>query len=93
MPLYVKDPQVDALADELTALKGSTKTEAVREALRNEIARTKAEPDLVEQTLAFTAGCGRRPVPDCRPTRHSSTAFTSATDVRGCVRSDGDPDR
>lgn len=54
MPLYVKDPQVDALADELTALKGSTKTEAVREALRNEIARTKAEPDLVEQTLAFT---------------------------------------
>lgn len=54
MPLYVKDPQVDALAVELTALKGSTKTEAVREALRNEIARTKAEPDLVEQTRAYT---------------------------------------
>ncbi|GJD33500.1 type II toxin-antitoxin system VapB family antitoxin [Methylobacterium aerolatum] len=54
MPLYVKDPQVDALADELTALKGSTKTEAVREALRNEIARTKAEPDLIEMTRTFT---------------------------------------
>ena len=54
MPLYVKDPQVDALADELTALKGSTKTEAVREALRKEIARTKAKPDLVAQTRAFT---------------------------------------
>lgn len=54
MPLYVKDPQVDALADELMALKGSTKTEAVRQALRNEIARTKSQADLVEQSLAFT---------------------------------------
>ena len=54
MPLYVKDPQVDALADELMALRGSTKTEAVRQALRNEIARAKGEGDLVERTLAFT---------------------------------------
>ncbi len=54
MPLYVKDPQVDALADELTALRGSTKTEAVRQALRNEIARARGEGDLVERTLAFT---------------------------------------
>ncbi|GJE40690.1 hypothetical protein KHHGKMAE_4785 [Methylobacterium persicinum] len=54
MPLYVKDPTVDALADELMALRGSTKTEAVRQALRNEIARVKGETDLVERTLAFT---------------------------------------
>ncbi|WP_342162230.1 type II toxin-antitoxin system VapB family antitoxin [Methylobacterium sp. SD21] len=60
MPLYVKDPQVDALADELTSLRGSTKTEAVRQALLNEIARAKesaragGEADLVERTLAFT---------------------------------------
>ncbi len=54
MSLYVEDPTVDALADELMALKGSTKTEAVRQALRNEIARTRGEADLVERTVAFT---------------------------------------
>ena len=53
MPLYVKDPQIDALADELTALTRSTKTEAVRQALQNEIAREKSKADLVEQSVAF----------------------------------------
>ncbi|MCJ2032074.1 MULTISPECIES: type II toxin-antitoxin system VapB family antitoxin [Methylorubrum] len=53
MPLYVKDPQVDALADELAALARSTKTEAVRQALQNEIAREKGKADLVEQSVAF----------------------------------------
>lgn len=54
MSLYVEDPTVDALADELMALKGSTKTEAVRQALRNEIARARGDADLVERTVAFT---------------------------------------
>ena len=53
MPLYVKDAQVDALAEQLAAIKGTSKTEAVRQALQNEIAREKGKPDLVEQSIAF----------------------------------------
>ncbi|MGC5301788.1 type II toxin-antitoxin system VapB family antitoxin, partial [Escherichia coli] len=49
MPLYVKDQQVDALAEQLAALRGTSKTEAVRQALQSEIAREKGKPDLVEQ--------------------------------------------
>ena len=53
MPLYVKDPRVDTLAEELTAIKRTSKTEAVRQALQNEIAREKSKLDLVEQSVAF----------------------------------------
>ena len=35
MPLYVKDPEVGELAERLAALKKTSKTEAVREALRS----------------------------------------------------------
>ncbi|MGZ7870399.1 type II toxin-antitoxin system VapB family antitoxin (plasmid) [Methylobacterium radiotolerans] len=69
MPLYVKDQQVDALAEQLAALRGTSKTEAVRQALQSEIAREKGKPDLVEQSIAFVrelrerAGSGKgRPV-------------------------------
>ncbi len=42
MPLYVRDDDVAALAAELQGLmKAPTKTEAVRQALRGEIARRK----------------------------------------------------
>lgn len=51
--LYVKDPQVDALAEQLAALTRTTKTEAVRQALQNEIAREKGKLDLIEQSVAF----------------------------------------
>ncbi|ONF45573.1 type II toxin-antitoxin system VapB family antitoxin, partial [Methylobacterium radiotolerans] len=50
MPLYVKDPQVDALATQLMALLGTSKTDAVRRALQNEIARQTNRPDLVART-------------------------------------------
>lgn len=51
MPLYVKDQEVSELADRLAAMRGLTKTEAVRQALQNEIA--KAHPSRVEQALAI----------------------------------------
>lgn len=53
MALYIKDPQVDALAQELAVLTRATKTEAVRQALQNEITREKGKRDLVEQSVAF----------------------------------------
>ncbi|MCB8837670.1 type II toxin-antitoxin system VapB family antitoxin [Aurantimonas sp. VKM B-3413] len=38
MPLYVKDPEVGELAERLARLKQTSKTEAVREALREALA-------------------------------------------------------
>lgn len=44
MPLYIRDNGVDALAGELqTALKASSKTEAVRIALQHELARARQQ--------------------------------------------------
>ncbi|MFC6744404.1 hypothetical protein ACFQFG_04965 [Methylobacterium persicinum] len=74
------------------ALRGSTKTEAVRQALRNEIARVKGRPTSSNGHSRSPGGCTPGPEPGSRPTRRLSTASTSATDVRGCVRPDGDPD-
>lgn len=52
MPLYVRDDEVAALAAELKQLlKAPSKTEAVRQALRHEIARHKARLPL-KQRLA-----------------------------------------
>ncbi|KQU65889.1 histidinol dehydrogenase [Aminobacter sp. DSM 101952] len=44
MPLYIRDNEVDALAAELQAVTGAaSKTEAVRTALRHELARNRAK--------------------------------------------------
>ena len=53
MPLYVKDPEVDRLAERLAALRKTSKTEAVRQALQHELAQMGEEPSLVEQGIAF----------------------------------------
>lgn len=52
MALYVKDPEVDRLASQLAEARGTTKTEALRQALRHELER---EPDdnFVERVMAF----------------------------------------
>ena len=53
MPLYVKDAEVDRLAERLATLKRVSKTEAVRRALLHEIEREEGAPTLVERGLAF----------------------------------------
>lgn len=67
MPLYVKDPQVDALAAELMTLLGTSKTDAVRRALQNEIARQTNRPDLVARTADFVRALHERAGPDRKP--------------------------
>jgi antitoxin VapB len=42
MPLYVKDREVGELADRLAKLKKTSKTEAVRQALRAELAELQS---------------------------------------------------
>ena len=53
MPLYVKDQEVDRLADRLSALRKVSKTEAVRQALAHELERAESEPTLVDRAKAF----------------------------------------
>jgi len=53
MALYVKDAEVDRLAIRLAALRGSSKTEVVREALLHELERAEGIPYLVERGVAF----------------------------------------
>ena len=50
MSLYIRDPKVNQLADELMHRLGAkTKTEAVRVALENELKRASAELTLEER--------------------------------------------
>ena len=53
MPLYVKDQEVDRLAEKLSTLRKVSKTEAVRQALTHELERAEGEPTLVERAKAF----------------------------------------
>jgi antitoxin VapB len=60
MPLYVKDQEVDRLAERLSTLRKVSKTEAVRQALTHELQRVEAEPTLVEKALAMTRELNRK---------------------------------
>jgi len=53
MPLYVKDDEVDRLAERVAAFHHITKTEAVRRALRHELEKVQAVPTIVERGMAF----------------------------------------
>ena len=53
MPLFVKDPEVDRLAERLVAIRKVSKTEVVRQALLHELERERAIPSLVEQGVDF----------------------------------------
>ena len=52
MPLFIRDEEVSALADELTRVsKAPSKTAAVRQALRHELARLRASTPLEERLV------------------------------------------
>lgn len=53
MALYVKDVEVDRLAQRVAALHRISKTEAVRQALVHELEREGAAKSLVERGMAF----------------------------------------
>ncbi|MGC4410280.1 protein transcription factor [Rhizobium rosettiformans] len=61
MPLYIKDPEVDQLTNELIGLTRTTKVEAVRDALKDAIANRKAKlsiRDRLATTLAMADAAG-----------------------------------
>ncbi len=63
MPLYVKDSEVDRLAERLASLRRVSKTEVVRQALRHELEREEGKPSLVEKGVAFVQALKARAQP------------------------------
>ncbi|GGN55549.1 transcription factor [Novosphingobium sp. PC22D] len=53
MSLYVKDEEVNRMAQRLAAIQRVSKTEAVRRALEHELEREEQTPTLVDKGLAF----------------------------------------
>ncbi len=49
MPLYIKDPEVDQLTEELISITKSSKVDAVKGALKHEIATRRAALPLRER--------------------------------------------
>lgn len=64
MPLYVKDAEVDRMAERLAVLHRVSKTEAVRRALRRELENANAYPTLVERGIAFMRALQARAKPE-----------------------------
>lgn len=60
MPLHIKDPEVNRLAEQLAAQRRTTKTEAVRQALRREITCEEDPSEFVKRIQAFTAALEAR---------------------------------
>ena len=63
MPLYVKDPEVDRLAERLAAIRKVSKTEIVRQALQRELDLEEGKPSLVDQGIAFVQALRARSRP------------------------------
>jgi antitoxin VapB len=64
MALYVKDPEIDRMAERLSRLSRVSKTEAVRRALRRELEHVEGPSEFVERVLAFTSELNARVGPD-----------------------------
>jgi antitoxin VapB len=61
MPLYIKDPEVDRLTQELISITKSSKVDAVKDALKHEIARRRAAlplRDRLAKSLAMAREAG-----------------------------------
>ncbi len=70
MPLNIRNKEVDALAESLSRLTGETKTEAVRRALRDRLARVRRERGqrrLADELDAIARECAALPLRDTRP--------------------------
>lgn len=64
MAFHIRNPETDALARKVASAKGVGITEAVHQALRNELIREAAKPSIVERGLNFARELRRRTHPE-----------------------------
>ncbi len=70
MAINIRHPEVEELAETLARLTGETKTEAVRRALQDRLARLRRERThrpLADELDAIARECAALPVRDRRP--------------------------
>lgn len=63
MAFHIRNPETEALARKVAALRNSGLTEAVHTALRHELERAQAAPSLVETGLRFCRALRARTQP------------------------------
>ena len=64
MAFHIKNPETDALARQVAAVKGTSLTQAVHEALKHELKRELRKPDLVVRGMAFAKALRAEGRPD-----------------------------
>lgn len=64
MAFHIKNPETDALARKVAAIKGIGLTEAVHQALRHELEREQERPNLVQIGLEFSRALRARGNPE-----------------------------
>ncbi|RPJ87524.1 MAG: PSK operon transcription factor [Acidobacteria bacterium] len=70
MPLNIRNPETERLAETLAKITGETKTQAVTQALRERLARVRRERAgrrLADELDQIARHCARLPVLDARP--------------------------
>lgn len=67
MALYVKDPEVDEMAERLSRISQISKTEAVRRALRRELEHVETPSEFVERAMEFVRNLNARAGPNGKP--------------------------
>ena len=95
MAFHIKNPETDALARKVAALKKIGLTDAVHAALAHELECEQGKPSLVELGVKFCRDLRARATPprDSRPTRRSATACMRTPDVHRRLGADRAPDR
>ncbi|MER9120455.1 type II toxin-antitoxin system VapB family antitoxin [Mesorhizobium sp. M0954] len=95
MAFHIKNPETDALARRLAALKRTGLTEAVHAALKHELEREQARASLVEIGVRFCRDLRPRAslIAAGPPTRRFATACTRITDVHRRLGPDGADDQ
>ena len=92
MPLNIRNENVNRLAHHLATLAGISKTEAVRTALQNEIARREDRAPLRERIRPIVERIAAAPATGLEPTRRFTTNSAATSDVRRCFGARRDPD-
>jgi antitoxin VapB len=70
MPLNIRNPETERLAQAVAKITGETKTQAVTQALRERLARLRRENagrGLADELDEIALDCARLPVRDPRP--------------------------
>lgn len=90
MAFHIKDPATDAAVRRLARLKGTTLTEAVREAVEQAYAKEMEQIPMLDESAKSRTKLLRVPsLAGCPRTRHSMIGCPATNDISRCVGNRG----